>query len=367
LQKFYYEDGKIKIQANYKNDMLDGEYEEFDIDGNLKIQKLMSNGRIIRDGKEINNLKEGIHKSYYSSGNLETELNFKNGTLDGLQTFYYENGNIMCTANFNTGLLNGIFKDYLPDGTLYSEINYENGLKKGMEKEYYPSGKIYGEYINEDEDIKIQYSYNDGKKIIASSEKNGRINNTYENGSILSEENWKYGYLHGSYKEISTYGKILIEGRFSYGKKSGTFKYYYESGKIFKTVKFDNAGYEKQQQVYSENGEKIKFSKEKLDLLLENNYYNLSDNSIKIDGTLLININEQNKFLKPVNEEKLKRLLEKNKKFIIEMDQYKNAIHTETENFINIEKIDTINNDNIKSEELIKEITPEKYDPIENY
>ena len=44
--------------------------------------------------KIINGLKEGLWKSYYSNGKLQSECNFINGLKEGLWKSYHSNGKL---------------------------------------------------------------------------------------------------------------------------------------------------------------------------------------------------------------------------------------------------------------------------------
>ncbi|MFT6922436.1 MAG: antitoxin component YwqK of YwqJK toxin-antitoxin module [Crocinitomicaceae bacterium] len=60
------------VVANYSNDVLDGEYYEFDSVGVVKIR-----------GNYLNNKKHGLWYIYHSNGEIQKEGEFKNGLLNG--------------------------------------------------------------------------------------------------------------------------------------------------------------------------------------------------------------------------------------------------------------------------------------------
>jgi antitoxin component YwqK of YwqJK toxin-antitoxin module len=49
-----------------------------------------------------------VRKSYYESGALHTEWNFKNGKLEGLAKTYYESGTIKSEGVFKNGKLEAL-------------------------------------------------------------------------------------------------------------------------------------------------------------------------------------------------------------------------------------------------------------------
>jgi uncharacterized protein len=62
---------------------------------------------------------------------------------------------------------------------------------------------------------------------------------SFENGEIKSEKNYKNGLLDGSFSRYYKNGQISVEVNYEMGKPIGGYKEYYESGRI-KTEKIDN-------------------------------------------------------------------------------------------------------------------------------
>ena len=80
----------------------------------------------LKDGEEV---KHGLCKYYYENGELEFEYNWKNGELDGLCKIYYENGKIKSEYNYKDGELHGIGKRYYEDGKIRAEYNFKNNIQ----------------------------------------------------------------------------------------------------------------------------------------------------------------------------------------------------------------------------------------------
>ena len=66
-------------------------------------------------------------KKYYENGQLESEINFKDGKYEGQWKWYYVNGNIKKEGNFKDGKNEGLWKSYYQNGQLKSEENYKDG------------------------------------------------------------------------------------------------------------------------------------------------------------------------------------------------------------------------------------------------
>jgi antitoxin component YwqK of YwqJK toxin-antitoxin module len=93
-----------------------------------------------------------IVEYYYKDGPLETELDYKEGKMDGKYKTYYEDGQLELDGNFMTGIKSsrgvvhsvrdGNWKGYYDDGQLWWEANYKMGVKDGVEKYYYENGQL---------------------------------------------------------------------------------------------------------------------------------------------------------------------------------------------------------------------------------
>lgn len=80
-----------------------------------------------------------IRKTYYKSGQIESEFEYQNDKKNGMATFYYENGEIQSEVTFKNEqpVGKGIFYD--ENGNLYLEYNYDTQEAK----EYTEGGKHY--------------------------------------------------------------------------------------------------------------------------------------------------------------------------------------------------------------------------------
>ena len=81
-----------------------------------------------------------VNRYYYESGNLKSEIPYKNGEKEGIGKWYYENGNIRREIPY--GKVDGIVKKYYESGNLEREIPYKNGEREGIGKWYYESGNL---------------------------------------------------------------------------------------------------------------------------------------------------------------------------------------------------------------------------------
>ena len=62
--------------------------------------------------------QDGVVKSYYSNGNIESEISFKDSVRDGEAKFYFENGTIKEERTYTNGKVEGLVQVYSESGKL---------------------------------------------------------------------------------------------------------------------------------------------------------------------------------------------------------------------------------------------------------
>ncbi len=139
LWKWYYDDGSLLREENFRKGLEDGFLHEYTKEG-----KVITEGEFIDglkegewfyevgDHKEIGNykddLKTGVWKYYYViNGKLNFEGNFREGEPDGKHKFYYENGKLMREEIYNVGIKSDSWKSYNELGELVLTIFFKEG------------------------------------------------------------------------------------------------------------------------------------------------------------------------------------------------------------------------------------------------
>jgi len=139
----HYPDGKLKAVYTYNDEgLLDGVVKKYNEDGSIKSEETYKN-----------NLLNGISKEY-RSGKLHADCYFKDNKKNGIMRLYYENGNVHFEFNYKDDKNEGIGKKYYWSGKLDSEGNYKDGKQEGVTKYYYENGKL-------DKEI----NYKDGREL----------------------------------------------------------------------------------------------------------------------------------------------------------------------------------------------------------
>ena len=133
LFQMYTEDGVLIDNASFKDGERDGLTEQFYNDtGKLRVSANYKNGVL-----------EGEFKAYYPNGNLQGEVNYINGEMNGDFKEYHENKKIRLSGSYKNSLQEGEWKSYLEDGTLESIVNYKDGELHGIKEDYYKNGNVW--------------------------------------------------------------------------------------------------------------------------------------------------------------------------------------------------------------------------------
>ena len=162
----WFEDGKKNAVAAFENGTRKGDWQIWDLDGNLLpggsfqlevdstgfplILRLLSGadstarltGEIhfypnhlkktegpVKDGK-----KHGLWKAWYRDGAKWSEGNFQHDMNHGSHTVWHENGQKFYEGNYIVGQRTGIWTFWAEDGRLLKELNY-NELKNQMNQQ----------------------------------------------------------------------------------------------------------------------------------------------------------------------------------------------------------------------------------------
>jgi TonB family protein len=93
------------------------------------VKTYFPNGKIESEILYVNKIREGAAKFYYENGNIRQEFSYINGKVDGLVKEYYENGKLKLTYNIENGKKEGRVSMFKEDGTFITDIPYERGKR----------------------------------------------------------------------------------------------------------------------------------------------------------------------------------------------------------------------------------------------
>lgn len=86
--------------------------------------------------------QNGIVRTYYDDGTIESEISYINDILDGISLFYYPNGNLREEIPFSYGKVNGIHRKYFQNGLIREERNLKEGILDGLDKIFHENGAL---------------------------------------------------------------------------------------------------------------------------------------------------------------------------------------------------------------------------------
>ena len=146
----YYKNGQLYIKVNSINDKAEGESIVYYENGKLKGERIYKNDIIIKSTE------------YYQSGKLRRTFE-STGGLNGVITGYYENGVKSSVQNVTQDysvrgeisyISNGQTLAYDKKGTLLADLNYKNDSIIGLQQKFYVNGKLKYDLTAASEDPK---------------------------------------------------------------------------------------------------------------------------------------------------------------------------------------------------------------------
>jgi antitoxin component YwqK of YwqJK toxin-antitoxin module len=221
VQNEYYPDGKVKVSALFRNGIPEGVKREYSADGMVEKAYLYKNGIIIGEGivKDDGN-RDGPWKDFYPDGSLKAEGNYDNGKQVGEWKYYHANGTIEQAGKFSKqGKFQGTWKWFFDNGQLLKEEKYLNGVRDGLSTEYDETGKVIeeGEFVAGNEDG--PWFELTGDCFIRGSYRDGLRNGM-----------WYNFYL--DFNGVITDSLCYFKGGFIEDNPDGKHTYYWENGKV---------------------------------------------------------------------------------------------------------------------------------------
>lgn len=177
-------------------------------------------------------------RTFESTGFTEAEGMLKNGLMDGTWNFYYDNGNVKQIAVYESGRVLRIVNSWYYGGQLASVFNteneidtafYRNGTLKSVTKysgytkqgtcvEWYESGSVKKEYVYYDHMA------------------HGICRDYYENGRLALLSIYTNGKRSGFWESYSEAGSLNYKGRYSNDFKVGKWFERQTNGKLTRTM-----------------------------------------------------------------------------------------------------------------------------------
>jgi antitoxin component YwqK of YwqJK toxin-antitoxin module len=170
----FYPDGRTKKVVNYQNGMLHGDFFEFS-----------KEGEVLLSGSYFQGEKSGDWFVYRSDGSIKSEYSYQNNALDGLSTAYYPSGQVAERIPFKMGEINGVYESFYPDGRPKQRVAFVDGQEQGEFTQFFADGKL----------------------------------------AVLA--NFSQGVLEGIWEDYDDQGRLLSKGRYQQGDRVGEWKEIY--------------------------------------------------------------------------------------------------------------------------------------------
>ncbi len=216
--KYFWDNGLVKLDGTYKDDLRNGYFKEYDEEGLLLTVKKFENDQEVKEAPELTSLS--IKTDYYPSGKVKTVASYNGDVPEGVRREYSEDGKITGSYIFKSGAIvgegiideegvrNGPWKEYYADGTLRAVGNYDKGLRIGDWKFYHENGNVEQEG-----------RYN----------KKGHLDGTwlwyYDDGTLRREQTYIDDLEDSDYKEYDEKGNLIVKGQYAEGLEEGEWTY----------------------------------------------------------------------------------------------------------------------------------------------
>ena len=152
-RKMYYENGYIESETTFsdgKKNGWDREYYSLDTstepesEGAKATQKVLetSGVSIIKPKDENGDRKIVFMGDDEKRGLMKHEAFYNHGEPEGLERTYYDNGNVETEGNAVNGFWEGIAKTYYESGVIHMESNFKAGVRVGEERHYSLAGHL---------------------------------------------------------------------------------------------------------------------------------------------------------------------------------------------------------------------------------
>ena len=292
IWKEFHENGKLKKEANYRDNKINGIVKEFTKEGELVVfekfkdgvedieaeevefvqlyKEYYPDGTVKLEGGQLNGKKNGFFRTYNEKGEFIQTLIYKNdikiaeGIIDtalqyqGEWTFYFESGKLKGKGKYVDNLKVGEWVYYYENGVLEQKGTYKKGKpindwnwyhpnEKLKRNEFYINGLIEGESIEYDSTsvvvskgnyiagrregdwyLKVGDHKEEGEYL--DGDKHGVWVYTYDNNQTAFKGEFRLGIPIGKHKWYHANGKTKLEGKYEAGMKQGDWVRYNSSG-----------------------------------------------------------------------------------------------------------------------------------------
>ena len=258
IQRKYHNNGRPKSSVNLINGVREGAYREFDQQGKITLSRLYEKDQVIAEGGTIDpeGRQQGYWKYFYPDGKIRMEGEFINGGRAGLWKFYYPGGNVQQQGAYKANKPEGNWTWFYPAGRILREENYKGGKEEGRCVEYDESGAVIAEGNMLAGQREGLWKYRNGQYIAEGNYveglQDGIWKQPYADGKTAFEGAYFEGQENGTHRYFFPNGELREEQNFRLGLREGTWKVWDEEGELVLTSVYERGELKKME------GQKLK-------------------------------------------------------------------------------------------------------------
>jgi antitoxin component YwqK of YwqJK toxin-antitoxin module len=206
----FYPEGTTKKVVNYQKGMLHGDFFEFTKEGELLLSGAYFQGE-----------KIGDWFVYRSDGSLKSEYSYQDNLLNGTSISYYGSGQVAERIPFKMGEINGVYESFFPDGRPKQRVAFVDGQEQGEFTQFHADGTL---------------------AIVANFSK-GILDGVWEEyddqGRLLAQGSYRQGDRFGEWKEVyPLVPEFYQKGNYVNGAKNGTWQVLGKEGFVHQEESF---------------------------------------------------------------------------------------------------------------------------------
>jgi uncharacterized protein len=179
-------------------------------------------GRMIYEGKFVNDIPTGTFKYYYDNGRIKAVSEISENGRNSYTTLFHPHGQIMSEGKYVDRRRDSVWLVYDAHGQLIAREIYSNDLLHGKIVTFYQNGDT----------AEIAF-YVNGLK-------HGSRRQFYRGGLLKNDGFFKNDTLHDTITHYYRSGQVRTQGQFNMEKPTGKWRYYLEDGKPEKTEFYDD-------------------------------------------------------------------------------------------------------------------------------
>jgi antitoxin component YwqK of YwqJK toxin-antitoxin module len=213
----FHPNGVVHVDGTYMNDMKNGIFKTFDKRGDLiSLEKYKDDKLVVDSGESV---ILDLRNSYYPDGSVKSTGGYVDGKKEGTHRYYDIDGNIETAEIYSRGEktaegiidekgdYQGFWKLYYDSGELKAEGEYENSNRIGEWTFYHKNGEV-----------EHRAKYVEGLP-------QGRWTWYFDNGKLRREEYYRRGKEDGESTEYDEDGNVIAQGEYLSGYKDGQWFY----------------------------------------------------------------------------------------------------------------------------------------------